>query len=223
MSYFNGPRIVTNGLVLYLDAANSKSYPGSGNTWYDLSSYNYTGTINGTLSYNNKYFTFNDTQYVSTLATPVSLQIYDANYTCEAIASFSNLSGDNMIFGNVAQTARAGWHLGTRNTSFYFGHYGSDTSAGTATINTIYHITWTFEKGVSSNSAKIWINGSNISGVGGNIGSYIATNNVLIGTGFDTSSTRFAGNLYYAKVYKRVLEPYEILQNYNALKGRFAL
>jgi hypothetical protein len=37
MSYANGPRIVTDGLVCCLDAANRKSYPGSGTTWYDLS------------------------------------------------------------------------------------------------------------------------------------------------------------------------------------------
>ena len=34
---FTGPHIVTDGLVLSLDAANTKSYPGSGTTWYDLS------------------------------------------------------------------------------------------------------------------------------------------------------------------------------------------
>jgi hypothetical protein len=31
------PRTITDGLVLCLDAANSKSYPGSGTTWTDLS------------------------------------------------------------------------------------------------------------------------------------------------------------------------------------------
>ncbi len=37
MAFHHSPRIVTDGLVLYLDAANSKSYPGSGTNWYDLS------------------------------------------------------------------------------------------------------------------------------------------------------------------------------------------
>ena len=37
MANLYGPRIVTDGLVLHLDAGNSKSYPGSGSTWYDLS------------------------------------------------------------------------------------------------------------------------------------------------------------------------------------------
>lgn len=45
MSYSNGPRIVTNGLVLYLDAGNSKSYPGSGTVWNDLSGNGNNGTL----------------------------------------------------------------------------------------------------------------------------------------------------------------------------------
>ncbi len=38
MATYYGPSVVTNGLILYLDAANRKSYPGSGPIWYDLSS-----------------------------------------------------------------------------------------------------------------------------------------------------------------------------------------
>jgi len=37
------PRIVTNGLVLCLDAGNSRSYPGTGTTWYDLSGFRHIG------------------------------------------------------------------------------------------------------------------------------------------------------------------------------------
>ena len=45
MSYSKGPRIVTDGLVLYLDAGNSKSYPGTGTVWNDLSGNNNNGTL----------------------------------------------------------------------------------------------------------------------------------------------------------------------------------
>ena len=45
MAYRNGPKIVTDGLVLCLDAAIGKSYPGSGTTWYDLSGNGNNGTI----------------------------------------------------------------------------------------------------------------------------------------------------------------------------------
>ena len=42
------PKIVTNGLVLCLDAANVKSYPGSGTTWIDLSGNGNNGTLTNT-------------------------------------------------------------------------------------------------------------------------------------------------------------------------------
>ena len=46
MSYNNGPKIVSEGLVLYLDAANSRSYSGSGTTWSDLSGNGYDFNVN---------------------------------------------------------------------------------------------------------------------------------------------------------------------------------
>ena len=39
------PLIVTDGLVMYLDAANPKSYPGTGTTWTDISRNNNNGTL----------------------------------------------------------------------------------------------------------------------------------------------------------------------------------
>lgn len=45
MAYFHSPRIVTDGLVSALDAANTKSYPGSGTVWNDLSGNGNNGTL----------------------------------------------------------------------------------------------------------------------------------------------------------------------------------
>ena len=46
MGLSHSPSIITQNLVLCLDAANSKSYPGSGTTWYNL----IPGGVNGTLT-----------------------------------------------------------------------------------------------------------------------------------------------------------------------------
>jgi hypothetical protein len=51
------PRIVTNGLVLALDAGNTKSYPGSGTTWTDLSSSN-SGTLVNDPTFSDNTFIF---------------------------------------------------------------------------------------------------------------------------------------------------------------------
>jgi hypothetical protein len=44
---FTGPHIITDGLVLALDAASSRSYPGTGTTWTDLSGNGNNATLNG--------------------------------------------------------------------------------------------------------------------------------------------------------------------------------
>ena len=46
MGLFHSPRIVTDGLVMALDAANAKSYPGSGTTWNDISGNGNNATLN---------------------------------------------------------------------------------------------------------------------------------------------------------------------------------
>ena len=55
---YTGPHIVTDGLILSLDAASTRSYPGTGTTWYDLSSTNANWTLpassvfsSGTMNY----------------------------------------------------------------------------------------------------------------------------------------------------------------------------
>ena len=45
MAWQHGYKTVTDGLVLYIDAANSRSYPGTGTTWHDVSNYNNHGTL----------------------------------------------------------------------------------------------------------------------------------------------------------------------------------
>jgi len=53
MGAFGGPDIITDGLVLALDAGSERSYPGTGTTWYDLSGNNFDFTIDGSgFSYN---------------------------------------------------------------------------------------------------------------------------------------------------------------------------
>ena len=55
MALAHSPRIVRDNLVLYLDAANTKSYPGSGTTWKDISGKGHHGTlINGTIFNSNE-------------------------------------------------------------------------------------------------------------------------------------------------------------------------
>jgi len=61
--YKNSPPIVTNGLVIALDANNVKSYPGQGTVWTDLSGNGFDATMSGSVPYNvfalPTYFSYN--------------------------------------------------------------------------------------------------------------------------------------------------------------------
>src|SRR6056300_874544 len=60
-----GPKITTDGLLLALDAANSKSYPGTGTTWFDMSGNSRNATMNGTMSIANGYATLGTGNYAT--------------------------------------------------------------------------------------------------------------------------------------------------------------
>lgn len=64
MAYHNNPRIVTDGLALCLDANAKRSYPGSGTTWFDLTTNEQNGTINGPTYNSAGYFDFDGTDDV---------------------------------------------------------------------------------------------------------------------------------------------------------------
>jgi uncharacterized protein YaiI (UPF0178 family) len=102
MAFHHNPKIVTNGLVLYLDANSEKCYTGTGNTFYDLSGNNNnfqsgnvkTSSCSGpTLESGSsfKYFSFNDTQTSSSLLTSPQL-LYRTGTTNDSLDSIARLT-----------------------------------------------------------------------------------------------------------------------------------
>lgn len=105
MSVHAGPNAVESGLVLALDAANPKSYPGTGTTWTDLSGNSINGTLinspsydsseNGSLSFNgtNSFISFSNTNTIHFLnRSPYSFEIwaYPRTNTTNAYPGFIN-------------------------------------------------------------------------------------------------------------------------------------
>ena len=200
---------VTNGLVLHLDARDTNSYSGSGNTWSDLSGNNYNATISGaTFNSNGKYFYFDGSNdYVNTNKTAGQFGIYNTNYTMEAVFRVPNTSrGDNMVFGTNQTSTGRGLHNGTRNSKFYFGHYSQDIASGDiVSTNTWYHVTWTY----SGSTMRIYRNASQVAS--GNKSRFTGTTNIWIGRHWRW----FMGDIVYVKIYNRALSSQEITTNYN--------
>lgn len=227
MSYGYGKSIVTDGLVFYVDAGNSSSYPGSGTTWTDL-----IGSNNGTLtngpafnSANAGNIDFDGSNDKVTFSTDLfsgsnegTLMLVINPDTTSFDGKFFNQSGTLVNGSTFAFTPETG---GIR-----YRHYGGNITygAGTMSAGNIYHIAVVIPSGASTTDDVLaYIDGVNYSG--SRTGGSDQTLNIGTGTtnlGHGTSSgDYFEGKIYYTMVYDRALTASEILQNYNALKNRF--
>ena len=223
MANLYGPRIVTDGLVLHLDAANRKSYPGSGSTWYDLSGNGNNGTINSGVSYNYNsggYFNFNGSTGGS--VTLPLLSTARASITMLAITNMPASDGGAIFYNG-------------NDGGYGFGIGGSNyDNVGNNAIGLYQIIRWIDTNvnwgtgwmlaGLLINSSGVPFlikNGNIVGSISGTIPN-LPVNNAFLGT--DRNSTRFfAGDIATATFYNRELSLSEIQQNYNALKGRFGL
>jgi len=219
MSTRYNPSIVRDGLVLYFDAANTKSYPGSGTTWYDLSGNERHGTLINEptfQSHNLGCFQFDGTNdrvsFVSTYA--------------KSICFWGRLSsGFPDLAALVAKTATGDGSLRVRTTND-----GSfQTNAG---ANDFYR---------SGYKSQLMMNGkSNLPSSGGR---YIVPNGRTmlqdyyvgaLGPGdmmrtishdftHNSIARRYKGRVYAVLLYNRHLTFSELLQNYNSFRWRFGI
>ena len=224
MALVHSPRIVTDGLVLALDAGNTKSYPGSGTTWSDLIESNNVTLVNGPTysSADGGSIVFDGVNdYVNCGKTATQLGVYDADYTFDAWVYPTNLSGDRTMFGTDQSALRQGLHLVFRNGVIYQGHYASDFSAGSATLDAWNNISYTYIK--SSGLASIYKNG--VLQGSGTIASFIGTTNILLGRWGASNFTfaNFSGNGSNYKIYNKALTAAQVEQNFNAFRGRYGI
>jgi hypothetical protein len=223
MAFNRGPKIVTNGLVLALDAASQNSYPGSGTVWTDLSGNSNTGTlVNGpTFSTSNSgYFTFNGTDQTATLAS-LNLQ---QNFTLDGWFNPNVLNGFAM-FGQGVTGFRQGLHMWyISDTSIRFGMYTNDTDFTVSTsIGNWYNMVFTYNNS-SPYTKQMYINGVAVSGTPQQAQSYYTgTGTFRLGATYGSGGNYGNGSYAGMKVYNRILSADEIAQNYNATKSRFNL
>ena len=233
MAFNFSPKIVTDGLVLYLDAANSKSIVSGSTTWTDLSRGGNNGTLIGGPTFNSgsggnlifngasNYVTLGDNKFQ-----------YQDNFTVEAIAKFSVLPNNAGV-------------CSSRHPIVYNHDYGYNLLVGaTGLVSFQIYNTVNLNAVVSSTSSIIGSNYFHAVGIknGTTITLYVngilqasanlTTNAVyylnypfVIGGFGICGSKRFyaTGNIAQTLIYNKALSSQEVLQNYNATKRRFGL
>ena len=213
-----GPIETTDGLVLHLDAANTRSYPGSGNTVYDLSgSGNTSALTNGPtyLSSNLGAFVLdgsNDYILVNSQANILS----KTAYTKIAYIYISNFSTANNIISGGFSGQHAFWMSSTDK--LHAGHNGAWNTVVGATslsLNTWYFAAVTYS---DSTGWKLYLNGRE-DGTSATTTTFTGNQEIVIGA--YSSGNNFTGRISNIQVYNRALTTTEIFQNYHATKGRY--
>jgi hypothetical protein len=212
--------IVKDGLVLDLDAAKRDSYPTTGTVWRDISGNNYTGSLtNGP--------TFSSTNNGSIVFDGVDDYVICGdiiNYTNSfTVSSWINVNSSlNPIISKWSGTFVASRFFLFRTNSNVLQFFDSNTTLFTG--GTVPSNVWT-QVGfvINGSSSQLYINGT----PSGN--SFTPTMTVRTGVNlglgcysnpFDTFLT---GKIAYIQVYNKALSAQEVLQNYNATKGRYGL
>lgn len=235
MSLHHSPRIVTDNLVLCLDAGNSRSYPGSGTTWTDLISTSNNGTLVNSPVYsltNSGIFTFNGTSQYADCGLATTIANLINNFSVEIWIKYVGsvaVSGNGQWFiANVSAIGTAGgFELGyvPADGGFVFYTFGNlvGLSANvTPVVGTWYCVTATKS---STTGYSIYVNAvlKNTNGTLTNGG--VATYNLRIAHRERDGGNAgyFPGSVASVKVYNKVMTGVEVAQNFNALRGRFGL
>ena len=226
MSTRYNPSIVRDGLVLYLDAANTKSYPGSGTTWTDISGKGYDGTlINGpTFSSDNLgcvVFDGSNDRVDGVHNSELNLR---NDLTVECWFRRTGSRGDWVrVFGKGGSTNRTyGLWYHVNSNYFLYQRYSGSSNMNILLTKSVVLNTWYHMVGTSSGSTHtLYVNGVNMGTVSNSTTFHSSSNPYKVGYG-NIHSTHI-GNVSNCRIYNRGLSEAEVKQNYNALKGRFGL
>ena len=232
MSTRYNPRIVTDNIVLHLDAANPKSYIGSGTDWKDLSGKdNDTTLVNSpTYSSNNAgYFNFDGSNDYATFNPGSDIAFGTGNFTVEIWASF--IGEGHFYFidtRNNSQTTNWASYVNSQEMQLWYTgsthYFYNDSSVPTWNTgeNGWNHIVFSRE-GTGSNEFKIYINGQHLSSATDTTDYSNSSSEVSIGRRYSNSEF-LDGKLSQLRIYKgKGLTATEVRQNYDALRGRFGL
>jgi hypothetical protein len=240
MSFNYSPKVVTNGLVLCVDAANQRSYTSGSATWFDLTGNFNNGTLtNGPTfdSTNGGSIVFDGTNDYVNCGSGSSINITGTGLTLSAwikrTASNTNGAYKRIIekaatypalqYSFVITPPDASVGEGRLLLDLYINNAlpSSVTGSIQLQLNTWYFVNTTYD----GSFRRIYVNG-NLDGQLATTGNITSTNSNLVlgdylpGPG---GSYAFKGNIANTQIYNRALSATEILQNYNATKTRFGL
>ena len=220
------PNVVyPTSLKMYLDASNTTSYPGTGTTWFDLTTNQNNGTISNTSWNLNGYFDFNGSNSKVDLGTSFANNVSKTTYA--AWVNFDNLNTQNfIIFPDSGSTGHGFGFFDFGNGNIYFqsdnttnSNRGSVSNSGLYTTGQWVHFAQVYDGTATGNAnrLKAYVNGNLLSlTFSGTIPSttQATTYNTLVGTRV-INNLSFDGQISKVQIYDEALTQAEITALYN--------
>jgi len=242
MSLSHSPRIVNNGLMLHLDAANLKSYPGTGTTWFDISGNGRNATLFNGVAYSSEKsgcLDFNRT--TDSYATiphdaAISSQVFGASTTFTLSGWF--VVDEYVDYATLIQKAFGGSYSNSTNgiwmesTNEILGISASNVGSNpagsfarvyyNATPGQWYNVVWTGD----GTTARLYVNGVLINSIlfsSLTVARSENSSSITIGTRSTGSTPELDGRIAVVTAYNIGFTQNQVLQNFNALRGRFGI
>jgi hypothetical protein len=240
-NFFGG--LVTDSLILNLDAAKLQSYPGTGTNWYDISGNNNNGTLtNGptlTGSGKNLAIRFDGTNDYVDVIPP------NFNRSETSICMFYRYDNPTvnypLLMGNGTSTSNESFYITSLGPTYgasnlgkisAFFKAGNTTNQVTGRIDLVSNIVTTGSSFYlvvtykTNGTANMYINGTfHLSKpttsdlLNPQVGSFVLGG----GSPVPVASDPFNGNISTFQMYNKALSPFDVYQNFNALKGRYGI
>jgi hypothetical protein len=212
------PKVVTNGLVMYVDAANTRSYSGTGLTTNGLVGGIGGALVNGTgfSTTDNGYFIFDGSNDYINFGNSSLLQ-----QSSGTISAWTKTSAPGGGFRGIIakQLAYGLFYADSVLVTFDWGTGATRSTGLNISDNTWKNVVMTYQSGVT-NGTIVYLNG--VSVLTTTITIFNQTSNLFGGA--EANAGQYAAcQVASFNMYSRVLTPQEILQNYNALKRRYRL
>ena len=235
---FGLEQIVTNGLVLNLDAANPASYPGSGTTWTDLSGNGNNGTLVNGVGYNSGNggsIVFDGVDDFINITQNTAYQFSNTQaFSLNLWVRCTATSGAPVMFA-YALTGGRGYYFTIdvnvlRTNAFFFDYFDGSVFRGIqGNNNSITMNSWVNLVATSSsnsvNDMKVYQNGvlTSFTDRGTSSPSAINYDTLPMRIGARGDGGYFTGNISQVSIYNRALTAAEIQQNFTATRSRFGI
>lgn len=204
MSISYNSSIVTNGLICCLDAANPRSYSGTGSTWNDVSGYDNHHTLTNSPSWASGKFTLDGSTQGFTRASSIT----GVTTTCSVVIWYSTSDTQEL------------WVRGNQNNNYYLSasygnpYYNSNCGSPTNYVDLNLTTNPTTPINYRNGAYHMW-EAKNVD--------FVTVPWTYYEWWLYPSSWQMAGSVAVIMIYNRAITAAESTQNFNALRGRYGV